>query len=47
MLKPVVAAVVLVTCSLVLGATVFHGQIASAAHAILPVLVTNDAAHAV
>jgi hypothetical protein len=47
MLKKGLVALLLVTCALVLGATVFQGQVASAAQAILPVNVTNDAAHAV
>jgi hypothetical protein len=40
-------AVAIVAASLVLGSTVFRGEVASAASAILQVIVTNDAANPV
>jgi hypothetical protein len=47
MRRIVLAALLLSLTSLVLGATVFRSQAAAAAAAILPVVVTNDAAHPV
>jgi hypothetical protein len=47
MRRAVLAGVLLVLCSLVLGATVFREQVAQAAQAILPVKVVNDSSEPV